>query len=58
MPSRPTIAQVAEYLNVDPKTVRRYLSSGRLRGWRTGPRLIRIDRESVLRLGQPVGGVR
>ena len=43
-------------LGVDPKTVRRYISQGRLKAARVGPRLIRIERESLESLGKPVGG--
>jgi excisionase family DNA binding protein len=41
---------------VDTKTIRRYIAAGRLRAYRVGPRLIRVDRESLLTLTQPVGG--
>jgi excisionase family DNA binding protein len=58
LPARTTIAQAAAYLNVDAKTIRRYISSNRLRAYRIGPRLIRVDRDSLLKLAQPVGGVR
>lgn len=54
LPARPTIQQAAEYLNVDPKTVRRYISRGLLKANRVGPRLLRLERESVEKLGQPV----
>ena len=43
-------------LGVDPKTVRRYISQGRLKVVRVGPRLIRIERESLDSLGKPLGG--
>ena len=43
-------------LGVDPKTVRRYISQGRLKAVRVGPRLIRTERESLESLGKPVGG--
>jgi excisionase family DNA binding protein len=56
LPPRPSIRQVAEYLGVDPKTVRRYIAQGRLTAFRMGPRLIRIDRASVLALGRKIRG--
>lgn len=56
LPARPTIRQAAEHLNVDIKTIRRWIAAGHLRAARVGPRLIRLDRESVLALAQPVGG--
>jgi excisionase family DNA binding protein len=40
---------------VDPKTVRRYIAQGRIKAMRIGPRLIRIDRESLLAFATPVG---
>lgn len=58
LPRNLTIDQAARYLNVSEKSVRRYLSQGLLRGHRIGPRNIRIDRESLLKLGRPVGGAR
>jgi excisionase family DNA binding protein len=58
LPARPTIKQAAEYANVNEKTVRRWISSGRLKAYRYGSRLIRIDRESLLKLARPIGGVR
>lgn len=58
MPRQMSIQQAAEFLGVDPKTIRRYIAQGRIRAFRVGPRLIRIERESLERLAQPVGGVR
>jgi excisionase family DNA binding protein len=42
-----TIGEAAVYVRVDPKTVRRWISSGRLTGFRAGPRLIRVDLNGV-----------
>lgn len=42
-----SIAEAAEYLGVSPKTIRRYIAAGRLTGYRTGPRLIRVDRNDL-----------
>ncbi|MFN6542799.1 helix-turn-helix domain-containing protein [Mycolicibacterium nivoides] len=55
LPPRPSIQQAAEYLGVDPKTVRRYIAQGRIKAARVGPRLIRVDRESLLALAKPIG---
>lgn len=55
LPAHPSIQQSAEWLGVDPKTVRRYIAAGRLNAKRVGPRLIRVERESLLALGTPVG---
>lgn len=56
LPARPTITQAAEYLNVHPRTVRRYIADGRLRAVRVGPRLLRVERNSLIKLATPVGG--
>jgi excisionase family DNA binding protein len=55
LPPRPTIQQAAAWLGVDPKTVRRYIAQGRLKAVRIGPRLIRVERESLLALAKPIG---
>ncbi|KMV15836.1 hypothetical protein ACT17_23370 [Mycolicibacterium conceptionense] len=56
LPARPTIQQAADYANVDPKTIRRWIAQGRVKAHRFGPRLIRVDRDSLLDLARPVGG--
>ena len=38
------------------RTVRRWISDGPLTAHRIGPRLIRVDRESILKLAAPIGG--
>ena len=55
MPARLSIQHAAEYLGVHSKTVRRYIAEGRLKAVRIGPRLIRIDRESLVALANPIG---
>jgi excisionase family DNA binding protein len=57
LPPRPTIKQAAEFHGVDDKTIRRWIAGGRLTAYRVGPRLIRLDRDSVLKLGRQIGGV-
>lgn len=54
----PSINEVAVWHGVDPRTVRRWLRDGLIKGYRLGPRLIRLDRDSVLNMGRPVGGAR
>ena len=56
LPPQPTIPDTADYFGVDPKTVRRWIPQGRLTAHRVGPRLIRVDRESILKLASPIGG--
>jgi excisionase family DNA binding protein len=56
LPPQPTVKQTAEYLSVDTRTIRRWIAQSRIVAYRVGPRLIRIDRDSVLKLATPVGG--
>jgi excisionase family DNA binding protein len=56
LPPHPTQKQAAEFIGVDVKTIRRWISQGRLTAYRVGPRLIRVDRESILKLASPIGG--
>jgi excisionase family DNA binding protein len=55
LPARPSIQQAAAWLGVHPKTIRRYIAQGRVKAIRIGPRLIRIERESLLAFATPVG---
>lgn len=57
LPPNPTISQTAEFFGVDEKTIRRWIAQGRLTAYRVGPRLIRIDRESIAKLCKPIGCV-
>lgn len=56
LPAWLTIDQVARHINMSEKSVRRYIAAGKLTARRFGARAIRVDRESLLRLGQPIGG--
>lgn len=54
-----SIPHAAEYLGVSTKTIRRYIAAGRVTGYRTGPRLIRVDLnelDAMLRPIPTVGG--
>jgi excisionase family DNA binding protein len=53
---QPTIKETAEFFGVDVKTIRRWIAHGRLIAYRVGPKLIRIERESILKLASPIGG--
>jgi excisionase family DNA binding protein len=55
LPAWPTLQQAAVHYDVDPKTVRRWIAAGRLKATRVGPRLIRVDRDSLLALAKPIG---
>lgn len=57
LPARPTIKQAAEHLNCSTTHVRRLIAGGKLKASRIGKRAIRLERDSVLALGQPFGGV-
>ena len=50
MPALLTIEQVADATGLCQRTIRRRISDGTLRGHRIGPRMIRIERDSVLAL--------
>lgn len=53
-----SIQDVADQFGVSTRTVRRYISEGRLTAHRVGPRLIRLDADQVRRelLSETVGG--
>ncbi|RZL77428.1 MAG: DNA-binding protein [Rhodococcus sp. (in: high G+C Gram-positive bacteria)] len=42
-----SIPQAAEEYGVCSKTIRRYISAGRIVGYRMGPRLIRVDLDEL-----------
>ena len=56
LPPLPSVKQAANYVGVDPQTVRRWISQGRLSAKRIGPRLIRLDRDEVLQLERVCAG--
>lgn len=53
-----SIAAAAEYLGVNPRTVRRRISDGTIKGYRVGPTLLRVDLNSIDKLLReiPAGG--
>jgi excisionase family DNA binding protein len=55
LPRNPSIKDAADFLGVDPKTIRRYISKALIKAHRIGPRWIRIERQSLLNLATPVG---
>jgi excisionase family DNA binding protein len=42
-----TVNVAAEYVGVHPKTLRKWISTGRLHAYRAGPKLIRIDLDEI-----------
>lgn len=51
-----TIKQAAEYLGLTDRTVRQMIADGRLRGYRSGARLVRLRIEEIDAAMQPFGG--
>ncbi len=49
-----SLTEAAAQLGCSTKTIRRYISGGRLLGYRMGPRLIRVDAEAVAELLRPI----
>ena len=49
-----TLDIAAEYLSVDKRTVRNFIAQGRLAGYRTGPRLIRVDLNEIDAMLRPI----
>jgi excisionase family DNA binding protein len=56
LPALLSISQVAEATGMCDRTIRRRIADETLTAHRIGPRLIRIERDSVLELlGRPIG---
>lgn len=49
-----SVASGAAYANVSQRTIRRWIADGRLRAYRAGSRLVRIDRAELDRLIRPI----
>lgn len=49
-----TINDAATYLGCGTKTIRRYISAGRLEAFRLGSRAIRVDRRALDALMRPI----
>lgn len=50
------IKEAAEYLGVTDRTIRQMVADGRLTGYRSGPRLVRIDLTELDAAMRPFGG--
>lgn len=50
-----SVNEVAEEFGISPRTVRRYIATGRLTAYRVGPKLVRLDPDQVRKqlLGEP-----
>ncbi|SLH95782.1 DNA-binding protein, excisionase family [Mycobacteroides abscessus subsp. massiliense] len=44
---RISVNEVAEEFGISPRTVRRYIATGRLTAYRVGPKLVRLDPDQV-----------
>lgn len=49
-----TIDQVAEITGTSARTVRRWISQGKLRAYRYGPRVLRIDEGDLLAMREQI----
>lgn len=49
-----SLADAAESLGVNERTVRRYIADGRLTAFRLGPRLVRVDLAEVEAMLHPI----
>lgn len=50
------LSEAAEYLGVTTRTVRQMIADGRLTGYRSGKRLVRVDLNELDDAMQPFGG--
>ena len=61
-PRRPkrlaSIRVAAEHADVCTRTIRRWIADGRLTGWRTGPKLVKVDLDELDRTIRPVPAAR
>jgi excisionase family DNA binding protein len=51
-----SIADAAEYLGVTTRTIRQMIADGRLRGYRSGSRLVRLRLDEIDAAIKPFGG--
>jgi len=49
-----SLSDAAEYGGCSTKTIRRLIASGRLTGYRLGPKLIRVDLDELEALLKPI----
>lgn len=48
------IAQAAEYADVHPLTIRRWIAAGRIPGYRLGPKLLKVDLNELEAMLEPI----
>jgi len=56
MPQLASLNVAAEFAQVHPRTLRRYIAAGLLPAYRLGPRLVKVDLADVEALFVPIGG--
>lgn len=49
-----SLRDAAALAQVDTKTIRRWIDGGHLRGYRMGPRLLRVERSELLAVAKPI----
>lgn len=49
-----SLSEAADILCVHPRTIRRFISSGELKGFRVGAKTIRVSRADVKKVLKPV----
>ncbi|MDQ1305776.1 MAG: hypothetical protein QG671_1608 [Actinomycetota bacterium] len=49
-------AEAAEYLGVTARTIRQMIADGRITGYRSGTRLVRVDLNEIDAAMRPFGG--
>lgn len=49
-----TVEEAAAYVRCAPRTIRRYVSSGAIAGFRVGPRMLRVDLNEVDAMLRPI----
>jgi excisionase family DNA binding protein len=50
------VAEAADYLEVTDRTIRQMIADGRLTGYRSGSRLVRVDLNEIDAAMKPFGG--
>lgn len=50
------LAEAAEYLGVTCRTIRQMIADGRITGYRSGTRLVRVDLNEIDEAMRPFGG--
>ena len=49
-----SLAEAAKYADVGSRTIRRYIATGRLRAYKVGPRLVKVDIDDLDALLRPI----